>query len=207
MHLIMTQYPLRLLIIFSSILCVFFIGCAKNNETTPSTASIETMTLTTGTSNYSIYVNNTEIGTSQLIITTGIYKTFNGTPHDHVIEIKETTTINNTTGIHKTYSKKLPDGYTFLSDENNDLNKKLIPFPLKINEKLLGPFSAITTKNIELFISTIHSSYTNKNGHTFNDVIEAKNNDDTIRAFINSDEFIIQKEDYRYLPTIQSLKK
>ena len=207
MYLVMTQYPLRLPIIFSGILCLLFIGCSKNNDTPTTNTGIETITLNASTKNYTIYANNTEIGTSQLTISTGIYKVFNDIPHDHVIEIKETTTINSSTGTHKTYSKKLPDGYTFLSDNNNDLNNKLIPFPLNINEQLLGPFSAITTNNISLFITDIHSSYTNKNGHIFNDVIEAKNNDDTIRIFLNNDEFIIQKEDYRYLPTIQSLKK
>ena len=68
-----------------------------------------------------------------------------------------------------------------------------------------GPFSGISTSNVTLLIRDVHHTFTNHNGHVFNNVIEASNSDDTIRVFINNDHFIVQKEDLRYVPIIHSL--
>lgn len=201
----MIQFQSQFLIIFSIVL-LGISGCS-NKENVTSSISIEQIQIqaTLMDKIYSVYVNDETVGTNNITITTGILKTFDGIQYSHVIEVKETTSIYNKTGEVRTYAKEKSDGYIMLS-ENNDHLKKYIPFPLAINTPLFGPFSAITSDNIEIKIVAIHKSYTNKNGHKFNDVIEARNLDHTIRIYLNNDHFIIQKEDYRYLPTIQSLK-
>ena len=183
-----------------------FLDVPKKEEPL-SSKSIEKIKLSQTISDhiYTIYVDNETVGTNNIKITTGVLKTFNEFQYSHVVEIKETVSLYGQTGEIRTYAKENSDGYVYLSEDDNHL-KKYIPFPLKTNASLYGPFCSITSQHIEVFIHEIHDSYINKNGHIFSNVIEARNKDDTIRIFINNDFFIIQKEDYRYLPTIQSLK-
>ena len=205
MSLIMIQFQWQFLIIFS-VIFLSLSGCSNKEELTPSKSIDQIQIQATITDKiYTIYVNDDTVGTNNIKITTGILKTFNNVQYSHVIEVRETNTIYNKTGEIRTYSKEKSDGYMMLSEDTNHL-KTYIPFPLTVNAPLFGPFSAITSQNIEVTISDIHENYINKNGHQFNDVIEARNSDETIRVFLNNDHFIIQKEDYRYLPTIHSLK-
>ena len=70
---------------------------------------------------------------------------------------------------------------------------------------MTGYFGIMTDDLITLTMINFHSSYTNKNGHSFTDVAEYSSDNDLIKLFVNANYFIIQKEDYRYAPTIQSL--
>jgi hypothetical protein len=206
MSIIMIQFQWPFLIIFS-VVFLSLSGCAKKEATTPS-KSIDQIQIQATTTDkiYTIYVNDDPVGTTAIKIQTGNLQTFNDVQYSHVIEVKETTIIYNKSGEIQTYSKLKSDGYIMLSEDTNHL-KKYIPFPLSIGTPLFGPFSAITSHNIEVSVVNIHENYINKNGHVFNDVIEARNSDETIRVFLNNDDFIIQKEDYRYVPTVQSLKR
>ena len=133
-------------------------------------------------------------------------KSFQNIQYSQVIEIKETTSINNQSNTHEFYVKNKTDGYILLSENSNSLNKNDgIISTKKSNEKMNGPFSGISTINVTLLIRDVHHTFTNHNGHVFNNVIEASNSDDTIRVFMNNDHFIVQKEDLRYVPIIHSL--
>lgn len=204
MSLIMIQFRWQFLIIFS-VLFLSLLACEKKESAISSKKINKIKIQAVANRVYSIYVNDETIGTNNVKITTGVLKTFNGTQYSFVTEVKETTTILNKIGEIATYTQEKTDGYVILS-ENDHHFKKYMPFPLTINETLFGPFSAVSSENINVTITNIHESYINKNGHLFYDVIEARNADETIRVFINNDFFIIQKEDYRYLPTIQSLR-
>ena len=203
MNLIMIRYQFLLKFIFSCL--ILLTGCESNTTAVPSNEinNISFGDVNKGKSQtFSIYIDNEEIGTCTSNITTGILDP----PYISIIRYKETIQYNESNGEINTYFKEYADGYTFYEiGEGPSLNKYL-PLPLKYGETLYGPFGVINPNMIRITIVDFHSTYTNKNNHTFSNVFEASNNSGTVRIFLNETYFIIQKEDLRYASTIQSLK-
>ena len=199
----MTRYPLLYTLIFS--LCLLLItACEKSGISIPD-EEINSITLANSTQVYTIHVNNEKVATSNKVIETGYQITINGLSYSFCLQIEEGLTMDGQTSTNNTYIKEFADGYTYLSLDDGLTESSYIPFPLKYGETLYGPFEVFTTSNITVTIIDFHSSYENKNGATFTDVFEAENDSGTIRIFINEAHFLIQKEDYRYAPSIQSL--
>ncbi|MGC6367289.1 MAG: hypothetical protein ACON35_04740 [Candidatus Marinamargulisbacteria bacterium] len=163
------------------------------------------MTIKAGEYSYTNYIDNIPVGNTTLTVKDGIFASFNGVHYLNCTYIKEDVNINGLTGSHGFYSQHLSDGYVFLSDEVTDFKIKVIPFPLEVGERLYGPFSSITTENFYLTVVKHHAQYTNKNGLTFNNVFQATDKTSKINIYLNEDNYIIQKEDLRYIPTVQSL--
>ena len=198
----MTRFQYQCCIIFSSlILCLT--GCSNSSNTFSN--RISELTIDAGNTTFTIFINGTKVGTNNVTVQTGIYKSFDGVIHDRCTKMDETITINSASQTSTSYSKKIVDGYMYLSDEVSTLNTAFIALPISENSKFYGPFSAISTENVHLNTVQFHEVYTNKLGHTFSNVMEAHNSNGLIRIFINQANFIIQKEDDRYEPTIQSL--
>ena len=200
----MNQYRYRLYIFFN-ILLLLLSGCSNSSDTFTNT--ITELSIETGSSTYSILINNNKVGTNNVTVLNGIYKSFNNVIHDRCTKIEESITINALSQTTTTYSKKIIDGYMYLSDEIYMLNTPFIELPIRYNSSFYGPFSAVSSENVYLNTTKFHTTYTNTLGHTFNNVMEAQDESGLIRIYINQSDYIVQKEDYRYSPTIQSLIK
>jgi hypothetical protein len=183
-----------------SIAILLTTGCGQSTSPLPTT-SIPDITIHTGNDdinrNYTILVNQQAIGTNNMTIRTVVEQGILG-----VTKIEEAVIIQNQSQILTTHIKKQPtEGYQHVND-----NTTYLPLPLSHNRQLSGPFSAISTPNITLQVVAIHDTYINALGHEFSTVAEAHDATGTIRLFLNAEHFIIQKEDHRYAPTIQSLQ-
>ncbi|MGA0241841.1 MAG: hypothetical protein ACO3K7_02430 [Candidatus Marinamargulisbacteria bacterium] len=182
-----------------SIAILLTTGCGQSTSPLPTT-SIPDITIHTGNDEinrtYTILVNQQAIGTNNMTIRT-VWKNSPG-----VTKIEETVIIQTQSQTLTTHIKKQPTGgYQHVDD-----NTTYLPLPLSHNRQLSGPFSAISTQNITLQVVAIHDTYINALGHEFTSVAEAHDAKGTIRLFLNAEHFIIQKEDHRYAPTIQSLQ-
>ncbi|MEK9727453.1 MAG: hypothetical protein VW397_05040 [Candidatus Margulisiibacteriota bacterium] len=197
----MIQYLYRFSIIFS--LFIGLSGCSTAENGFSNT--INDIQFSNQTRRMVITINSNQVGTNNMTILTGIYKSFNGTPHNQCINISENITINGETQTTTTFTKKIVSGYMYLSDEISTLSTAYIQLPIAYNSRFFGPFSAISSENVTLTTVGFHETYTNQLGQTFENVMEAHDESGLIRLFINQANYIIQKEDYRYQPTIQSL--
>ena len=203
MNLIMNQYQFLRKFIFS--LFIILVACDSNSTSIPD-EEVHSISFENGQEQiYSISIDNETIGTNNVTITTGIQRTIDDVSYSFVIEYKETVEFSDSTGELNTYFKEYADGHIYFSWENGPIQYKFIPFPIKYGESLYGPFGILNTDSILITITNFHDTYINHNNHSFSNVFEAENSSGTIRVFINEDYFIIQKEDYRYGTTIQSL--
>lgn len=201
----MTQYPLPLRIIFSWTLLLLCMGCGKSTSNTTSFSPIETFNLyqssTHYTHNYDIKINHQHVGSASVTILKGVYKPSLG---GNVTQFNQKVTLNDQSGEHDIFIDK--DLYTIKSEHNDIETHPIIPRPIMAGEKIVGPYGITTTDNVTLYISGVHSTFKSDNGHIFERVIEAENSDQTLRLFFNETYFIIQKEDDRYVPTIQTIQ-
>ena len=196
----MIQYQFLPKFIFS---CLIFLVACDSNTTSPPNNEIENISFLNGTTQvFSITIDNESVGTCTSNITTGIQDA----PYSFVIEYKETIQYNESNGEINTYFKEYADGYTFYEiGEGPSLNKYL-PLPLKFGETLYGPFGVINPNMIRITIVDFHETYTNSNNHIFTNVFEATNDNASVKVYLNETHFIIQKEDFRYASTVQSLR-
>jgi hypothetical protein len=201
----MNQYLFRLNTVFNFIVIFgLVLGCERSIKQ-PALLTIPDIELRKCEQTYSVSINNEDLGTQTTKITTGILKSFHNIQYSKVIEIKTIFNINNKTTTSQFYVKKKTDGYAILYETNTELNHMMFEFPFQLDGNVYGPFEGLTTQNVQLSIRQVHDSYTNKHGHIFNNVIEATNDDNTLRVYLNSPYFLIQKEDHRYVPIIHSL--
>lgn len=198
----MNRFHYHLIIIFS--LMLLLAGCAKNQAEEDAT-SIDSIEINQGLYNYKIFIDDAEVGQTRMTILNGILETFNGIQYVNCTYIKEETSINGSSGSHFFFAQKLVDGFLFLSDDISEYTTKYIPFPLTLGDQLYGPFSAISSENIFVNVTEHLPSYTNKNKHTFKNVMKATDETGLIHIYLSKEYYIVQKEDNRYAPTIQSL--
>ena len=184
---------------------LFLVGCSQTPD--HFTESINTLTIEPGEHTFQLFINDEKVGTNNMVIQNGFYISFDDDyTYDRTTKIDETISIYSSTETVTTFTKDIEsDGYFYLSDDIPSLTTPYIEFPIAYDSKLYGPFSAISTSNYQLNITMFHETYTNKLGFQFTNVMEAQGVDGLIKLFFNSDYFIIQKEDYRYQSTIQSL--
>ena len=97
-------------------------------------------------------------------------------------------------------------GYFLLLDDQGLSDKAFIPFPIAYQTEMTGYFGIFSKELITVSMDNFHLSYTNKNGHKFSNVAELSSENEQVKIFVNETYFIIQTEDYRYAPTIESLK-
>ena len=188
-------------IVFSFLLLV---GCSQTDD--HFIGSIDAMTILPGEHTFQLFINDERVGTNNMVIQNGFYISFGNNIYDRVTKIDETISINSSTETMTTFTKDIDsDGYYYLSDEVSGLTTPYIQFPIAYSSELYGPFSAISTENYRLNVTMFHETYTNKLGFEFANVIEAEGVDGLIKLFFNNEFFIIQKEDFRYQTTIQSL--
>ena len=197
----MSQLQYLFSILFS---LLFLVGCSQSAD--HFTESINTLTIEPGEHTFQLFLNDENVGTNNMVIQDGIYISFGDNPADRTIKIEETVSFNSSSEVITTFVRDIDsDGYFYLSDDIPSLTTPYIEFPIAYNSELYGPFSAISTANYQLNVTMFHETYTNKLGVQFTNVMEAQGVNGLIKLFFNSDYFIIQKEDYRYQPTIQSL--
>lgn len=197
----MSQLQYLFSILFSLLLLA---GCSQTDD--HFTESINTLTIEPGQHTFQLFMNGDNVGTNNMVIQNGIYISFGDNSADRTIKIEETILFNSSTEIITTFTRDVEtDGYFYLSDDIPSLTTPYIEFPIVYNSELYGPFSAISTENYQLNVTMFHETYTNKLGFQFTNVMEAQDVNGLIKLFFNNDYFIIQKEDYRYQPTIQSL--
>jgi hypothetical protein len=199
----MNPLQFRPIIYFSLVLFVFW-GCARTLEE-PFSHDIQTLNMVhNSVKTYGIFIDNIRVGTNTLTIRTNILKSFHTISYRCVALIEDIHLMDATTQTI-TYLKPVSNGYIFLSDDYPNLTKTYIPLPITKNSAFFGPFSAITTDPVSLTAVAVHKTFVTYTGLVFDNVIEARSATNQIRVFINSDHFIIQREDYRYRPTIQTL--
>ena len=188
-------------IVFSLLLLV---GCSQTDDHFMD--SIDAITILPGEHTFQLFINDEKVGTNNMVIQNGFYISFGDYLYDRTTKIDETISIHSSTETVTTFTKDIEsDGYFYLSDDVPGLTTPYIQFPIAYNSEVYGPFSAISTENYRLNVTTFHETYINKLGFEFTNVIEAEGVDGLIKLFFNNEFFIIQKEDFRYQPTIQSL--
>ena len=194
---------LRFKLIIVLIISCCFISCSSDTSSSFDD-EISTISLSSipDPNSYIIYVDGDQAGTATLSVTGGFL--YGG---QRCSQIQEDITINDSSATINTYAKDLESntGYYIVTDDSGLTDDAYIPFPLDYLSQMTGYFGIMTDDLITLTMINFHSSYTNKNGHSFTDVAEYSSDNDLIKLFVNANYFIIQKEDYRYAPTIQSL--
>ena len=191
----------KLIIILISLCCI--VSCS-NSDRSSFNDEISAIPLSSisNPSLYTIYINGNQAGTASLSITNGFL--YGG---NNCSQIQENIMINNSSATINTYAKNLENntGYYIVTADSGLTDDAYIPFPLDYLSQMTGYFGIMTDDLMTLTMIHFHNTYTNENGHSFTNVAEYSSDNDLIKLFVNANYFIIQKEDYRYTPTIQSL--
>ena len=196
----MTPFLYRLRTIFKWAFCLCLIGCASSPSNDTTFVPIESFSIEPKSNAYSLSIDHAIVGSADI----NIMNDYNGNLGGRVMLFRQTVELNQQTGTVDLHFKGRTNGY-FISIEGNTTSEQFIPLPINQGDTMRGPFAGLTSEYVTLIIQAFHAQYTNQNGHEFFDVIEAASADGTIRMFFNEAYFIIQKEDYRYAPTIISL--
>ena len=196
----MIPFLYRLRTTFKLVLCVCLIGCSTSPSNDTTFLPIESFLLEPKSNTYSLSIDYAMVGSADI----NIMDDYNENLGGRVIRLRQMVELNQQTGTVDLYFKSRTNGY-FITIEGNSVSDQFIPLPINKGDIMRGPFACLTSEHVTLIIQAFHTQYTNQNGHEFFDVIEAASADGTIRMFFNEAHFIIQKEDYRYAPTIISL--
>ncbi len=191
-------YPLRT--IFRWVLCVCLIGCAASQSNDTTFLPIESFSFEPKSNTYSLSIDHAIVGSADI----NIMDDYNNNLGGRVMLLRQMVKLNQQTGTVDLHFKGRTNGY-FITIEGNPTSEQFIPLPINQGDTMRGPFACLTSEHVTLIIQAFHTQYTNQNGHEFYDVIEAASADGNIRMFFNQAHFIIQKEDYRYVPTVISL--
>ena len=198
----LSDMSFKRLIIMAMTCCLIACSSETNSSFDDEITSISLSSIPESNS-YTIYVNDEDVGTNTITYSDDSFLVSGYLSS----QIQESITINSISTTITTYAKNLDsgNGYYIVTSSDGLTNNAYIPFPLKYLSQMTGYFGIMTDDLISVTMIGLHASYTNKNGHTFSDVAELASDNDLIKLFVNDDYFIIQKEDYRYSPTIQSL--
>ncbi|MBL6722538.1 MAG: hypothetical protein ISQ13_00860 [Candidatus Margulisbacteria bacterium] len=196
----MIPFLYRLRTTFKWALCVCLVGCATSPSNDTTFLPIESFLIGPKSREYSLSIDHSIVGSADI----NIMNDYNTNLGGRVILFRQTVELNQQTGTVDLHLMDRTNGY-FITIEGNPASEQFIPLPINKGDTMRGPFAGLTSEHVTLIIQAFHTQYTNQNGHEFFDVIEAESADGTIRMFFNEAHFIIQKEDYRYAPTIISL--
>ena len=192
-----SQYHFKLYFNSIFIIILFLIGCTSSSVIDN---EIEYILLSNTTQTYTISSNNEQIGTNNITITAiDIINSTSTTLYE------ESITINDIEVDYSFRTKNLENGYFLYADDTGITTTVFIPFPIEYESSLTGRYGILSNENITVYMTNFHESYTNYNNETFTNVIELSDENENIKVYINEEYFIIQKEDYRYTTTIESL--
>lgn len=190
---------------FIPIIYLCLLSCAHSLPPSDAINSIDIQSIINTKPTYTIHEKNTQIGTTTLTMDPSFLIQKRST-------IKLTNSITNnsigrTVKIPTYIVGEMENGYHLYDDTTNTLIESFLPSPLIIGSIMTGKFGIFTDDIMSVYATAFHSEFTNLNGLTFHNVMELQSPNNTIVIFVNKDYFLIQIEDYRTTPLIQSLSE